>query len=583
MKTTEKKICRLTAGLLAEYGVTDAVLSPGSRNAPVIMAMAREPRIRCSSVVDERSAAFVALGIAEITGKPVAVVCTSGTALLNFAPAVAEAFYKKLPLVVISADRPCKWIGQDDSQTLRQPGALANFTVAECDLRDDLLDESKNINIQEEEWFASRELNRVLTEALVKRRGPVHINLQISAPLSHESEIPGEEHFRRIEYLGAKEIIATSESRALSEELTGLRVMIVGGFHSPDSRLSKALGELAYLDNVVVIAEPLANVHASGILEAPERLMAAAGQTDAEALNPDVLITFGGALVSARLKNFLRNMEIAEHWHVGMNDMLIDSYRHLTRRIELPAAGFFPRFAGAMRYRASGRKNQEPAGNAAESYASQWRRIDAIARTRSSRFLDNALWSDLKATALILKSLSPQTNLQLGNGMCVRNAMLCDISWLHRVDSNRGVSGIDGCVSTAVGAAAAYKGATCLLVGDMSAQYDMGAFASAHLAPGLKIAVFNNGGGQIFHTIATTRDLPEKNEFFCCGNQLPLEQLSSGYGLGYFSARNEKELSAAIPRWLAWPTCSVLEIVTGPETSAEIFHAYFREVASSKN
>ena len=133
MKQTEfvaKQTCTIVADLLHAWGVEDVVLSPGSRNAPLIMSIVRSGRFRTHVVIDERSAAFIALGMSLASERPVAAVCTSGTALLNYAPAVAEAYYRRVPLIAVSADRPLRWIDQDDSRTIRQAGCLGNIVRA---------------------------------------------------------------------------------------------------------------------------------------------------------------------------------------------------------------------------------------------------------------------------------------------------------------------------------------------------------------------------------------------------------------------------------------------------------------------
>ena len=173
MDNTSKTVCRHLAHLIAAHGVSCVFASPGSRNAPAIIAAAREPGLKVTSVVDERCAAFMALGYASVSGEPVALICTSGTALLNYAPAVAEAFYRKVPLIVITADRPAEWIDQDDSQTLRQPGALSAFVKVTCDITDRTDDLT----------HAIRQINDAMLMATTGRRAPVHINLRLDEPL----------------------------------------------------------------------------------------------------------------------------------------------------------------------------------------------------------------------------------------------------------------------------------------------------------------------------------------------------------------------------------------------------------------
>ena len=175
--TTDKESCRILVSLLEKHGVGEAVVSPGSRNAPLMMALNASRSIRCTVVIDERSAAFIALGKASVTARPVALVCTSGTALLNYAPAVAEGYYRKVPLIVVSADRPVEWIDQDDSQTLRQYEALANYVKGNYNI-------PAECNAGTQQWYVNRMVNDALISATSGRQAPVHINIQLDAPLS---------------------------------------------------------------------------------------------------------------------------------------------------------------------------------------------------------------------------------------------------------------------------------------------------------------------------------------------------------------------------------------------------------------
>ncbi len=559
MVNTDKGICRMIAAILAGYGVKDVVVSPGSRNTPLVMAVCRNSTFNIHQVVDERSAAFIAVGMASVSNLPVAVICTSGSAVLDFAPAVAEAYYRNIPLIVISADRPVAWIDQLDSQTIRQNGILYNITVACCDLDDEC----------EDDLYQNRLLNDTLVKALYGRRGPVHINVHLSAPLSCETswDAVGEYH-RLIEYVESPQVISTSQSRHFAEELRGKKVLVVGGFHKPDARLGKALGELAALPQVAVVTEGVANIHATGIFNTPSAILSGITSETRKRLEPDVVISFGGSLVSSELKEYLRSCDAAQNWCVGRNETTIDCFRTLTRRIEVEPAGFFPRLAGAMTY--MNRRQPVPSG-----YSAMWHTVASEACVSSENFINSAPWSDLAVAGHIIDRIPPSANLQLGNGMSVRYASLHDLGTFHRVDSNRGVSGIDGCIATAIGASYKYNGLTYAIIGDMSATYDMGALAYSAMSPRLRLIVINNGGGGIFHFVKTTRELPEKS-LMVNSPRPPLKELSEAYGLRYFSADNFVSLSDALTTMSDKEGgAAVLEVFTNGELSAEIAREYF--------
>lgn len=552
MRQPVKYNCRLVAQALVAYGVRHVVVSPGSRNAPLVMAVTRAGALKPVSVIDERSAAFVALGLAGVTGAPVAMVCTSGSAMLNYSPALAEAYYRKLPLMAVTADRPGVWIGQDDSQTIRQPGALANVVIDQCSLPvlGDTVEPSDDSNALARR-DAVRTLNRVLTAAVTHRQGPVHINIEIDEPLGLETSIDENiREFQKIDTVYPDPKISVATARMLANELSGRRVLVFGGFHAPDARLSAALNRLAALPSVVVVAEALANVHGAGIMQFTDGMMKRGPE------RPDVLITFGGAPVSRNFKEYVRRGDLA-HWHVGANDAIIDMSLNLTRRIEMHASDFFGRFAGAMCHGANGARS--------ESFKQSWQSAAENHRSDVAGY-DRWPWCGLSAIGALIDLLPDTANIQLGNGLGVRHAQVFDLCRFHRVDSNRGVSGIDGCLSTAVGAALVYKaGPTVAVIGDMSALYDMGALATVRLCDNLKIVVVNNNGGQIFRTIKATRDIPEMEEFLACRVPDYLRSTASGFNIPYMTVTDRDTLQKA-RELLDTPGNCIIEIFTGAGT-----------------
>lgn len=566
MVNTDKRICRITASVLAGYGVKDVVVSPGSRNTPLVMAVNRHSSLTVHQVVDERAAAFIALGMASVSNLPVAVICTSGSAVLNFAPAVAEAYYRNIPLIVISADRPVEWIDQLDSQTIRQNGVLANITKVSCVLADSCGDFS----------YQNRVLNDTMISALTGNRGPIHINIHLSAPLSGECEADDSAEVERIiEYVEAPQVISTAQSRKFAKELHGKKILVVGGSHQPDARLGKALGELAALPDVAVVTEGMANMHAPGILNTPTVILSGLSPEEKASLVPDIIISFGGSLVSSGLKEFLRQCHSAQNWCVGRYGTTVDCFRTLTRRIDVNPAGFFPRLAGALSY--MNRKHPSHGG-----YAAAWHHATTEAEASSKMFINSSPWCDLTVISHILSRIPTSANLQLGNGMSVRYASLHNLGIFHRVDSNRGVSGIDGCVATAVGASSLYKGLTYAIVGDMSATYDMGALAYSSMSPNLRLIVINNGGGGIFHFVKTTACLSEK-PLMVTSPHPPLKELAAAYSIRYFKADGFDSLTEALRKVAQMDgSPALIEVFTDGELSAEIVREYLNRNLTTK-
>lgn len=538
MVYSEKETALMLADALVAYGITDVFSSPGSRNAPLIVALARKPELKVRPVVDERSAAFIALGHACISRRPAVLVCTSGTALLNYAPAVAEAYYRKTPLIVISADRPSEWIGQDDSQTIPQPGALDRFVKRSYNLKGE-------INNDRERWLANRTLNEALQTAINGRQGPVHINISFDEPLTSSVEPSNDTTFRKIDLLLPPRRLSPEEARQLAEEATKQKVLIVGGFCPPSAMMNRAFARLAALPGITVVADALANLNVGDVLSHPD-LFLDSELLKCPAARPSLLITFGGGLLSKKLKKYLREIKPEQHWHIGCNESLIDSYFSLTRRIEINEEEFFPRFANAMEHISHLHNN----GGMSE-FSSLWHEAAFRAEEEEKCREKEQSWSDRQAVISVLAALPKDWNLQLSNGLTPRYAMTGDACRFHRRDCNRGVSGIDGSVSTALGASIPYNGTTVLLTGDMSMQYDIAALSSPLLSRKLKIVVLNNDGGGIFRKIATTRQLPELEKYFACDMRLPLQKLAEAYELSYFKAASTDELAETLPRFIA--------------------------------
>jgi 2-succinyl-5-enolpyruvyl-6-hydroxy-3-cyclohexene-1-carboxylate synthase len=574
MITSDKWGCRELIAALKAYGVRHVVTSPGSRNAPLLITAARTPELHVTSVIDERSAAFIALGMATISGEPVALICTSGTALLNYAPAVAEAYYRETPLIVVSADRPAEWIGQNDSQTMRQPNTLSAFVKQSITINGDAISDT-------EQWFINRSLNDVLTCALRGRRGPIHINITLTQPLTNQVEV--ELHtFHKIDLFEHPNVITTAQSRAIAEELHSKRVLIFAGIGAPTAQLNRAISTLATMPNVAVIAEGLSNLHSEGVIWNIDPIFSNLqltdyGHTKAAELKPDLLISFGGAPVSARWKQVARSWH-TEHWHVGIADNAIDTYQSLTRRIDFSPEAFFPRVANALCFREKTQPNGSNYHQLWDDFATEISSARADSKHCKSNSHTNREWNGLNAVATVLQRTPANWNLQLSNGMTVRYALLNDLRRHHRVDCNRGVSGIDGSVSTAVGASTLYKNITLLITGDTSAQYDLAALTTTILTERFRMVVLNNGGGGIFNYIATTSKLPERDQLFKGELNLPLQQLAETFSMFYAKATDFASLNQGLQLLRAdLDRPMILEIVTDADIDAEAMKRILNE------
>lgn len=549
METTSKISCNILVDVLASHGVRRFVVSPGSRNAPLLVALSRREDLEKRVIVDERSAAFAALGIAQQTGEAVGIVCTSGTALLNYAPAVAEAYYQKLPLVVISADRPKEWIDQDDSQTIRQYEALAQFVKKSYDVPARCEDVTAR-------WYVNRIVNDAVIEATGGQPAPVHINLQLDEPLNGLADYCGGE--RIIEAVEPPAELSPEAVARLTAEADGKKILVIAGFGRADSCLSEAVERFATQTGAAVLLETISNIAGEGMVRAIDRALLAMEQE--EDYVPDLLITFGGALVSRMIKTFLRSHRPAAHWHVGVTNTTVDCMQSLTRRVMVPPAAFFRRFLPAADRR----------------YRDLWTALDGKGRHRQDASLASAAWSDMKAFSVLLPSLPAGCRLQLSNGTTIRYAQLFGDIIRCPNYCNRGVSGIDGSTSTALGASLAYEGTTVLITGDMSFSYDLSGLAGAYNSGRFKIVVMQNGGGGIFRFIKNTAELPELETYLEVHRQVPVAGYAAAFGFDYFEAADEDSLRGVLPDFFASADRpAILAIVTDHVTSAEVLKKYF--------
>ncbi len=559
MKTTDKEVCNILVDVLLKHGVKRAVVSPGSRNAPLLVALSREDGIEKTIIVDERSAAFAALGMAQQTGEPVAIVCTSGTALLNYAPAVAEAYYQKLPLIVVSADRPKEWIDQDDSQTIRQFEALSQFVKRSYDLPARCGDDVAR-------WYADRIINDAMMEATSGRCAPVHINIQLDEPLSGSSEWSRQS--RGIELISPSADLSESDVSRLVEVSRGCRILVIAGFMRPDEKCQKALERLSEMPNVAVLTETISNMRSPRFISAIDRTLIA--MEEAEEYVPDLLITIGGAIVSRMVKTFLRHNKPKYQWYVGVSDVTVDCMQSLTTRIQTDAGSFLSQFADAYC------KMKEDG-----DFANRWQALAEKGLARHCRYVQNAPWSDMKAHSVIFKMLNEQVKpirLQLSNGTTIRYAQL--FGDLVSADNfcNRGVSGIDGSTSTALGASLAFDGLTVLITGDMSFGYDLSGLASRYNTKNFKIIIINNSGGGIFRFVKSTAALPELEEYLECQRELPVKKYSDAFGFCYYEAENETELNAQFLEFLSVEQPAILSVKTDSVISGETLKNYFKKI-----
>lgn len=533
--TSNKENVHVFVESCVQAGLTHVVICPGSRNAPLTISFDEHPDIQCFLIHDERSAAFFAMGMALQIQEPVAVVCTSGSAVLNYFPAVAEAFYQNIPLVVISADRPAEWINHGDGQTIMQDHVFGRHVLGFEQLSD--ADESENHQIQ----IATR-THDLLRKAMGNSRGPAHFNFaleeplygtrevgfdetQASTPLSHR-----EDSFDISQAEFSVEAPQAERSRSLTEIWSqATKKMVLIGQMPKNEALLQELKTLADDPSVLIMVENTSNLYDLRFVHCVDRTIEHLDKNNATFI-PEILVTLGGAIVSKKIKTLLRNWPIQAHWRVGYDFPEMDTYRKLTASFEMKPTTFI-------------RKLNEAPRNTAHSYAPKWKALDFQRQERTIDFCEAAPWSDLKVFHLLLDCLPENSTLHLGNSSVVRYAQLFDPISSVVYQSNRGTSGIDGSMSTAAGAAA--MDTDCWHVhftGDISFFYDSNALWNQHLTPNLRIFVINNSGGGIFKIIPGPKSTAQYEKYFVAKHEHSAEHICKAFDVDYFKATNEAEL-----------------------------------------
>lgn len=552
---------RSLVALAMKKDITDVVLSPGSRNAPFILSFTALDAFSCTSVLDERVAGFIALGIAQQRQKPVIVNCTSGSASVNLMPAMTEAFYQRIPLIAVTADRPAEWIGQGEGQSINQHGLMRNLVWKSFNL--------VNEHTADDAWYNQRLINEAF-ESAINYSMPVHINVPLAEPLYGLKALDGLE-VRNTKHIYAKHSLTEVDLDALKTEFSrARRVLILATQGTNSGECAGLLADLNKDPRVAVLTETPANLYQLDFVSCIDRtLQVVLGKEDEVDYIPDLLITLGGNVISKKVKAFLRKhkQNISAHWHVGYEPL--DTFQCLTMWINAQQSYVLSALINSTTSDVSAR------------FGIRWKSAFFMAEERHHQFLENCEYSDLKVFAHILDFIPDGSILQMGNSSVVRYIQLFNQIQHIRYFGNRGVSGIEGCTSTAVGAAMATNELTVLVSGDHAFRYDSNALAGAGHLSNLCVIVINNGGGNIFRII----EGPVKH----AANEPYIEKVDDGsvrklvdyHNCTYMDAHDFKSLESALSELfsLSRNNCTVLEVFTPRLKNPEILKQYFSNLA----
>ncbi len=554
---------------LVPGGVVHACVSPGSRSTPLALALARDPRVEVHVQLDERSSGFLALGAAKATGRPAIVATTSGTAAAELLPAVVEASQSRVPLMVLTADRPPRVRGTGANQTIVQPDLFGGYVKASIDL-------PVPSTAGQEAWWrqAAHEALQTMAGDPI---GPVHLNCPFEEPLTPSSEIPttvtAEEPFTWPARPVAE--LDPDEGDRLARLVSGTRGAVVFG-----GQPRHLFGEGHFWAELLgwpVLAEPTSGARQPGSSLAAGQAMIQGPWV--ETYRPEVVIQFGAHPTGRATQRFVASAEhvvVADRWHLDPDPDRLASWRLAVDPEALPdALARGPFVQGGIGVAPTGphpsEEIEDPWHGRIDPAPDEWRDAWSEGDLRARRTMDALMdgWEEPfePRIARDVAGWAPAGGgLFVGNSTPIRDLDLAMRPREHlTVMANRGASGIDGLVSTALGVSVAGPGPVIALVGDLSFLHDAGAVLwNATRDVDLIVVVVNNGGGHVF-SLLPQRDLPEHRELFVTPHAVDIGGLCEAAGAGHERVERASDLLPALDRAAAAGSLHIVEVVVDAE------------------
>lgn len=559
---SNKENVNILTSLLLEYGVSDAVVCPGSRNAPIVHNLSVCEAIRCRPVTDERSAAFYALGLAIATRRPTVVCVTSGSALLNVMPAVAEAAYQHVPLVVISADRPQQWIDQLDGQTIPQSDALGRFVRKAVQLPEPHNDE--------ERWLCRRLVNEAMHLATCRQGAPVHINVPISEPLFEfdTEQLPQLSRFNNIKRAAIKDTSMDIPDAFHKAK----RPMIVIGQLAHGTISHETIRSLS--EKYVVMSEPLSNpsymtIHFDEAIRyiVSDNSSINDDEDDKTAYYPDYVIYVGDTLVSKPARRFLRNAKAPSCLITPDVADIHDPLMTLTDIVECDTDSINALLASLCEAADTDERCR---------FHDRWQSfLDAYAAHADAYAPEYSQMATVKYFEEQLADLDIDICVHYANSSAVR---LACIYAQHYVWCNRGVNGIEGSLSTAAGFSLATHDMTVCVIGDLSFFYDQNALWNSNLRGNLRVILLNNRGGGIFRQLPGLSDSPAADDLVMASHENTAQGICTQNDIGYMSAKNMDEMQIGVVTLLTRESerPMLLEVFTDSNDDVKALVKYFK-------
>lgn len=556
MNFSKNILAQSITDLCFKKNIKNIVISPGSRNAPLTLGFNLNPYFKTYSIVDERAAAFFALGIAQQIKFPVILVCTSGSALLNYYPAISEAYYSNIPLVILSADRPEKLLNIGDGQTINQKNVF-NKNIGY----------SENLN-QNDNYFLNlfglrdnnqEKINKALNFS-IEKQSPVHINIPFSEPLYEITNSLSVDSINKIPRLNNQNVKKVSSFR--NKWQNSIKKIILIGVSSPDLLSEKSIDLLAGDSSLLVLTENTSNVYHPSFCNKIDQLIAPLTNNELKEFRPEILITIGGMIISKKIKAILRDNKPNEHWHIGIHDAN-DTFFCLTKHFKTSPNNIIS-------------KLYENFNDNGSDFYNKWDLVISKRKEKHKEYLSNLIYCDFKVFDYVLNSIPSKSMLQVSNSSAIRYTQLFDLDSSINVFCNRGTSGIDGSTSTAVGAASVFKGNTVFITGDLSFFYDSNALWNNFIPTSFRVILINNKGGGIFKILTKDNNTELFKKFFETKHDLYAKDLCNMYGFEYFISNDEDTLKNVLNDFYnESEKPRLLEVITDNDYNQDYLLNYF--------
>ena len=547
------KSVQILVALLKEYGIKNLVLSAGARNVPFVHSVETDPYFNCYSVVDERSAAFFAMGIAQKTNKPVAISCTSSTACCNYLSGVTEAYYHKVPVLIITCDRDPYFLNQMETLMIKQPGMYRDVSKTYVQL--------PIVKSDEDLWYCKRLVCEAILELNHHGKGPVQINVPITSGSSNFTveKLPKVNPIRRYDIL-----TPDTEWKSMSEMLVGKRILVIAGQNDTTSdALKNAINGFVKKFNCVVSVEHTSNLHSAQTVHTYPVCELLNQDEFNQKYAPDIVISFGGNIASSKTKTLLRgNCSKQEHWLISDDGKIMDTYKCQTKVFECAPEFFFEKIAQFA-----------DNANAATEYFDLWND-----KKNSIVFPESLPFSNVTAVGKLFKMIPAGSILHTSILNSTRVSQYYDFQSENITTySNLAAYGIDGCMSTFMGQAAVHDGLAYLIIGDLSFFYDMNSIWIRHVKNNVRIFLINNEGGAEFHLAFGKELIPEINLHTSAEHHCKARAWVESNNFKYISASNEQELIEGLKEFNSESDRPILfEVFTDKEKDAQTVRDFYK-------